>query len=87
MLLACTMQGQCTLTDPESSFPGSLLKNHHPQGTGYPWVSRGRYVTPEPRFSGLVLDHQCLEELELKKTHKKTAFFNQIWLFLSVLWL
>ena len=39
-------------------------------------------MTPEPRFSGLVLDHQGLEELELKK-HPKTAVFDQIWLFLS----
>ena len=42
----------------------------------------GQYVTPEPRFSGLVLDHQGLEELELK-SHPKNAFFDQIWLFLS----
>ena len=46
-------------------------------------VFGGRYVTQEPRFSGLVLDHQGLEELELKK-HPKTAVFDQIWLFLSV---
>ena len=39
-------------------------------------------MTPEPRFSGLVLDHQGLEELELKN-HPKTAVFDQIWLFLS----
>ena len=39
-------------------------------------------MTPEPRFSGFVLDHQGLEELELKN-HPKTAFFDQIWLFLS----
>ena len=31
-------------------------------------------MTPEPRFSGLVLDHQGLEELELKN-HPKTAVF------------
>ena len=37
-------------------------------------------MTPEPRFSGLVLDHQGLEELELKN-HPKTAVFDQIWLF------
>ena len=48
-----------------------------------PWVSGGQYVTPEPSFSGLVLDHQSLEELELKN-HLKTAVFDQIWLFLSV---
>ena len=39
-------------------------------------------MTPEPRFRGLVLDHQGLEELELKN-HPKTAVFDQIWLFLS----
>ena len=38
-------------------------------------------MTPEPRFSGLVLDHQGLEELELKN-HPKTAVFDQNWLFL-----
>ena len=31
-------------------------------------------MTPEPRFSGLVLDHQGLDELELKN-HQKTAVF------------
>ena len=40
-------------------------------------------MTPEPRFSGLVLDHQGLEELELKN-HPKIAVFDQIWVFLSV---
>ena len=39
-------------------------------------------MTPEPRFSGLVVDHQGLNELELK-THPKTAGFDQIWFFLS----
>ena len=43
----------------------------------------GQYVTPESRFRGLVLDHQGLEDLELKY-HPKTAVFDQIWLFLSV---
>ena len=70
-----------TLTDLDSSCPGSLLKTTPPP-PGYPWVSGGRYVTPEPRFRGLVLDHQGLEELELKN-HPKTAVFDQIWLFLS----
>ena len=42
----------------------------------------GQYVTPESRFSGLVLDHQGLEDLELKY-HPKTAVFDQIWLLLS----
>ena len=39
-------------------------------------------MTLEPRFRGLVLDHQGLEELELKN-HLKTAVFDQIWVFLS----
>ena len=70
-----------TLTDPTLSCPRSLLKTTPPP-LGYPWVSGGRYVTLEPRFRGLVLDHQGLEELELKN-HPKTAVFDQIWLFLS----
>ena len=52
----------CTLTDSTLSCPGSLLKTTPPP-PGYPWVSGGQYVTPEPRFSGLVIDHQGLEEL------------------------
>ena len=36
----------------------------------------GQYVTPESRFSGLVLDHQGLEELE-PKNHSKRAKFDQ----------
>ena len=40
-------------------------------------------MTQEPRFIGLVLDHQDLEELGLKN-HFKTAVFDQVWLFLSV---
>ena len=39
-------------------------------------------MTLEPRFSGLVLDHQGLEELELKN-HLKTAGFDPIWVFFS----
>ena len=39
-------------------------------------------MTPEHRFSGLVLDRQGLEKLELKN-HPKTAVFDQIILFLS----
>ena len=70
-----------TLTNLDSSCPGSLLKTTPPP-SGYPWVTGGRYVTPESRFSGLVLDHQGLEELE-PKIHSKTAVFEQIWLFLS----
>ena len=38
-------------------------------------------VALELRFRVLVLDHQVLEELELKN-HLKTAVFDQIWLFL-----
>ena len=49
-----------TLTDLDSSCPGSLLKTTLPP-PGYPWISGGQYGTPEPRFSGLVLDHQGLE--------------------------
>ena len=71
-----------TMTDLDSNCPGSLLKTAPPP-PGYQWVSGGRYVTPEPRFSCLVLDHQGLEKLELKK-HPKTAAFDQIWLFLRV---
>ena len=73
-----------TLTDLDSSCPGSLLKTT-PTPQGYPWISWGWYVTPEPRFSGLVLEHQGLEELELKH-YPKTAVFDQIWLFLSGFW-
>ena len=39
-------------------------------------------MSPKPSFSGLVLDYQGLEELELKN-HPKTAVFDQIWLFLG----
>ena len=70
-----------TLTDLDSSCPRSLLKTT-PTPPGYPWASGGRYVTQEPRFSDLVLDHQDLEELELNN-HPKTVVFDQIWLFLS----
>ena len=42
----------------------------------------GLVCDPRTRFSGLVLNHQGLEELELKN-HLKTAVFDQIWLFLS----
>ena len=64
-----------TLTDLDSSCPGSLLKTTPPP-PGYPWVSRGRYVTPEPRFRGLVLDHQLLKEPE-PKNHSKRAKLDQ----------
>ena len=58
-------QVRCTLIDPTLSCPGSLLKTTPPP-PGYPWVSGGRYVTPEPRFRGLVLDHQLLKAPETK---------------------
>ena len=70
-----------TLAYTESSSPRSLI-NTTPAPTGYPWISGGRYKTPQPRIRGLVLNHQGLEELELKN-HQKTAVFDQIWLFLS----
>ena len=53
-----------TLTDLTISCPESLLKTTPPP-QGYPWVSGGRYVTPEPKFSGLVPNHQGLEEIWL----------------------
>ena len=65
-----------TLTDLTLSCPGSLLKTT-PTPPGYPWVSGGLYVTPEPKFRGLVLDHQLLKELEPKKKHSKRAKFDQ----------
>ena len=49
--------GHITLTDLTLSCPKSLLKTTSmPQG--YPLVSGGQYVTPEPRSRGLVLSHQ-----------------------------
>ena len=74
-----------TLTDLDSSCPESLLKTTPPP-QGYPWVSGGQYVTPEPSFSGLVLDHQGLKELELKN-HPKITVFDQISLFSRVFFL
>ena len=68
-----------TLSDLDSSCPGSLLKTTPPP-PGYPWVSGGRYVTPEPKFMCLVLDHQGLQELELKK-HLKLYFWSNLALF------
>ena len=61
------------MTDLTLSCPESLLKTTPPP-PGYPWVSGGRHVTPEPRFGGLVLDHQGSEELELKNRSKKAKF-------------
>ena len=59
--------------DMNSSCPGFLLKTTPPH-PGYPWVSGDRYVTPEPRFRGLVLDHEGLEELEPKKRSKRAKY-------------
>ena len=59
-----------------------VLTKYYPTTPGYPWVSGGWYVTLEPIFTGLELDHHGLEELELKK-HPKTTVFDQIRLFLS----
>ena len=67
--------GPGTLTDPTLSCPEPLLKTTPPP-PGYPWVSGGWYVTPEPRFRGLVLDHQLLKEPE-PKNHSKRAKFDQ----------
>ena len=41
---------------------------------GYPWVSGGQYVTPEPRFRGLVLHHQLSKEPEPKNRSKRAKF-------------
>ena len=62
------------LTDLDSSCPGSLLKTTPPP-PGYPWVYGGRYVAPEPRFRGLVLDHQGFKGPEPKKTTQKERQF------------
>ena len=73
-----------TLTDLGAKCLGSLLKATPPP-QGYPWVSGGPYVTPEPKFSDLVLDHQGLEDLELENAQKPVVS-DQIWLFLSGFW-
>ena len=65
-----------TLTDLSSSCPRSLLKTT-PTPPGCPWVPGGPGITPEPSFRGLVLDHQVLKKLDLKK-HSKTVVFDQI---------
>ena len=59
--------------DPTLSCPGSLLKTN-PTPPGYPWVPGGRYVTPEPRYKGLVLNHQLLKESEPKNISKRAKF-------------
>ena len=77
----------CTLTDPSSSSPRSLLKTTPPP-PGCPWVPGGPEATPEPSFRGLVLDHQVLKQPEAKNL-SKTAKFDQKQQFSSVflLWL
>ena len=55
------------------SRPRSLLKTT-PIPPGHRWVSGGWYVTPEPRFRGLVLDHQLLKEPETKNLSKRAKF-------------
>ena len=67
------MFSKCPLTDLDSSCPRSLLKTT-PQPPGYPWISWGLYMTPEPRFKGLVLDHQILKEPEPKNLSKRAKF-------------
>ena len=62
-----------TLTDPTLSCPRSLLKTTPPP-PWYPWVSGGQHVTPEPRFRGLVPNHQLLKEPEPKKCSKRAKF-------------
>ena len=52
--------GTYKMTGSNFSCPGSLLKTTSPP-PGYPWVSGGREVTPEPRSKGLVFDHQVLK--------------------------
>ena len=56
--------------------PETLLKTT-PSPPGYPWVSGGPYVTQEPRFRGLVLDHQLLKEPEPKNHSKKAKFVQK----------
>ena len=65
--------GHDTLTDSTLSCPKSSLKTT-PMPQGYPRVSGGWYVTPEPRFRGMVLDHQLLEEPEPKNLSKRAKF-------------
>ena len=65
-----------TLTVLSSSCPRSLQKTT-PTLPGCPWVPGGPGITPEPSFRGLVLDHQVLKKLDLKK-HSKTVVFDQI---------
>ena len=62
-----------TQTNLDSCCHGSILKTT-PSPPGYSWVSGGCYVTPQLRFSGLVLNHQGLEELEIKKPRKNFCF-------------
>ena len=59
-----------TMIYPGFSCPGSFLKTTL-LPLGYPWVSGGRYVAPEPRFRGLVLYHQLLKVPEPKNRSKR----------------
>ena len=59
------MYYRTTLTDLDSSCPGSLTKTTPPP-PGYPWVSRGQLGTQEPYFNGPKLDHQVLGRLDAK---------------------
>ena len=65
-----------TLTVLSSSCPRSLQKTT-PTLPGCPWVPVGPGITSEPSFRGLVLDHQVLKMLDLKK-HSKTVIFDKI---------
>ena len=67
------MPRKYTLADLDSSCPRSLIKTT-PTPPGYPWASGGRYVTPEPRFRGLVLDNQLLKAPEPKNLSKRAKF-------------
>ena len=68
-------RNDCTLTDPALSCPGPFLKTAPPP-PGYPWAPGGWYVSPKPRFRGLVLDHQLLK-VPQPKTRPKRAKFDQ----------
>ena len=61
------------MTDLILKCPGSLLKVT-PLTLGFPWVSGGWHVIQEPRFRGLVLDHQVLKEPEPKNCSKRAKF-------------
>ena len=66
-----------TLTVLSSSCPRSLQKTT-PTPPGCPWVPGGPGIIPEPSFRGLVLDHQVLKKLGLKKLPKNCCFLTKI---------